>query len=173
MSRHISVGLVLLLLISSLSGIAFSFDKNDTGEEQFHSNPEELNLLQHKSMKNAQGILGVGGSSNDAGKGIATDSSGNAYVTGHFLGTANFGSTNLTSSGSDDVFIAKLSNSGSWQWVVKAGGSSSDKGFGIAVDSNGNAYVTGHFLGTATFGNTSLTSGGSQDIFVAKLSTNG
>jgi hypothetical protein len=115
----------------------------------------------------------AGGSAGEMGYGIAVDSSGNAYVTGEFSGTATFGSTNLTSSGSYDIFIAKLSSSGSWQWVVKAGGSASDNGMGIAVDSSGNAYVTGSFYGTATFGSTSLTSSGSQDIFIAKLSSSG
>ncbi|PXY74172.1 MAG: hypothetical protein CXX80_07800, partial [Methanobacteriota archaeon] len=173
MTQSKSAIMVVLLLVSSLSGIAFNFDEKDTVEGQFHSNPEELNLLQHKSMQNVQGILGGGGTSNDAGEGIATDSSGNAYVTGHFIGTATFGSTNLTSSGSDDVFIAKLSSSGSWQWAVKAGGSNSDKGTGIAVDSSGNAYVAGKFRATSTFGNTSLVSSGNDDIYIAKLSSGG
>ena len=54
-----------------------------------------------------------------------------------------------------------------WGWAVKAGGSAGEIGYGIAVDSSGNAYVTGTFEGTATFGSTSLTSSGGDDIFIA------
>ena len=173
MSRCKSVVLVLLLLISSLSGMAFSFDKNDTDEGQKLGGPGELNLLQHQSMQNVQGAWSGGGSGSDVGYGIAVDSSGNAYVAGSFYGTATFGNTNLTSNGSSDIFIAKLSSSGSWQWAVRAGSSGFDESLGIAVDSSGNTYVTGRFVGTSNFGSINLTSSGNYDIFIAKLSSSG
>ena len=46
-------------------------------------------------------------------------------------------------------------------------------GFGIATDKCGNVYVTGTFVGIATFGSTSLTSFAAEGIFVSKLDTNG
>jgi ELWxxDGT repeat protein len=139
----------------------------------YSSGGSDIFVAKLNSSGSWQWAIKAGSSTHDEGMGIALDSSGHAYVTGYFKGTATFGSTSLTSSGSQDIFIAKLSSSGSWQWVVKAGGSSNDYGKGIAVDSSGNAYVTGIFQGTATFGSTSLTSSGSQDIFIAKLSSSG
>ena len=115
----------------------------------------------------------AGGTYWDEGCDIAIDSSGNSYVTGYFYGTASFGSTTLTSSGDIDIFVAKLDSSGNWLWVKQAGGTSDDYGLGIATDSSGNSYVTGYFRGTASFGNTTLTSSGQDDIFVAKLDSNG
>ena len=112
----------------------------------------------------------AGGSGPDSGNGISVDQSGNAYVTGYFMGEATFGSTNLTNGG---IFIAKLSNDGLWQWAVSAGGSGYDLGHGIAVDSSGNAYVTGMIDGTVTLGSINLTSYGETDIFIAKLSSSG
>jgi len=118
-------------------------------------------------------VVNAGGTSGASGNGIATDLNGNSYLTGSFLGTVTFGSTSLTSSGSSDVFVAKLSSSGSWSWSVNAGGTSSDYGTGIAADSSGNSYLIGSFQGTATFGSTSLTSNGNSDLFVSKLSSSG
>ena len=115
----------------------------------------------------------AGGTGGDSGKGIDIDSTGNIYVTGHTVGTSTFGSTQISGNGSDDAFVAKLSSSGSWTWAVKADCSSSDKGNAIAVDSSGNAYIAGHFYGTINFGSTSLTSGGSYDGFISKLSSSG
>ena len=116
----------------------------------------------------------AGGPSNDEGLGIAVDGAGNVYVTGQFQGYATFGSHSLSSSGGYDIFVAKLSPNGNWLWAVKAGGTSSnDRGYGIAVDGAGNAYVTGYFQDTATFGSHSLSSSGGYDIFVAKLSPEG
>ena len=134
---------------------------------------DDIFVAKLSSSGSWQWTVKAGGSHSDIGNGIAVDSSGNAYVTGYFYGTANFGSTSLVSSGYYDIFIAKLSSSGSWQWAVKAGGSDSGWGNGIAVDSSGNAYITGHFLGNATFGSTSLVSSGYADIFIAKLSSSG
>jgi len=115
----------------------------------------------------------AGGTSDDYGLGIATDSSGNSYVTGYFYGTASFGSTTLTSSGDIDIFVAKLDSSGNWLWVKQAGGASTDQGNSITIDSSGNSYITGYFNGTASFGSTNLTSSGWDDIFVAKLDSSG
>ena len=65
---------------------------------------------------------GAGGASSDRGRAIATDALGNCYTTGSFVGTVTFGTTSLASSGSDDIFIAKLDTYGNWIWVKKAGG---------------------------------------------------
>ena len=59
-------------------------------------------------------------------------------------------------------------------WAKSAGGTSSDKGYSIAADANGNTYITSSFASsTITFGTTTLTNAdtnGSTDIFVVKLS---
>ena len=77
---------------------------------------------------------------------------GYAWVNGMFKETTTFGSHTLTASGQFDSFVAKLDSSGNWLWAVKAGGTESDEGNGIAVDGVGNAYVTGYFGDTTTFG---------------------
>lgn len=115
----------------------------------------------------------AGGPNYEVEESIATDSQGYVYITGRFSETANFGSISLTSSGNSDTFVAKLDTNGNWLWAIKAGGSGSEEGLGIAVDGNSNIYITGVFNNTATFGATSLNSSGNSDIFVAKLDTNG
>jgi len=117
----------------------------------------------------------AGGIANDEGIGISVDADGNSYVTGYFQETATFGAFTLTSSGSYDVFVAKLDTDGNWQWATKAGGSGGEncRGYGITIDDAGNSYVTGYFTGTATFGAFTITSNGSYDGFVAKLDTDG
>ncbi|MEN6446018.1 MAG: SBBP repeat-containing protein [Candidatus Cloacimonas sp.] len=98
----------------------------------------------------------AGGKSDDYGNSIAVDANGNSYVTGTFYGSsATFGSTTLTGSGYDDIFVAKMDSNGNWLWARQAGGTLSDLGNSIAVDANGNSYVTGTFDGSsATYGNT-------------------
>ncbi len=107
---------------------------------------------------------------------IAVDDDGNSYITGVFYDVAWFGNTTLISIGGPadpDVFVAKLDTAGGWVWAVRGGGYVGDSGYGIAVDEQGNSYVTGHFMWSASFGSFSLTSQGSADVFVAKLDTDG
>ncbi|MCC2547954.1 hypothetical protein LJY25_16010 [Hymenobacter sp. BT175] len=107
--------------------------------------------------------------------GVATDPAGNQYVSATFSGTLVLGGTTLVSAGNgDDVFVAKRSAvTGDWLWAVRVGGSTGDTSFGMAVDADGNALVTGNFTSVASFGTgptaTTLTSAGSNDVFVAKF----
>jgi hypothetical protein len=123
----------------------------------------------------------LGGSGNDEGFGIAVDSAGHAYVTG-FTSSPNFpttvGAFDGTLGGTNDAFVTKLNPTGSaLVYSSYLGGSGSDLGLGIAMDSAGNAYVSGRtsspdFPTTAgafqpAFG------GGTNDAFVTKLDPTG
>ena len=101
------------------------------------------------------------------------DGVGGVWITGIFAGIATFGSHTLTASGNYDIFVAKLGPNGNWLWAVKAGGIDYDYGYSIAVDGAGNAYVTGEFRYTSTFGSHTLTASGYSDLFVAKLNPSG
>ena len=122
-----------------------------------------------------------GGTTNDFGLSITVDASGNVYTTGSFYGTADFdpgtGFFNLTTIGSQDVFVQKLDASGNFLWAKSFGGSSTDYGYSITVDASGNVYATGNFQGTVDFdpgaGTNNLTSAGSYDVFVQKLDASG
>jgi hypothetical protein len=107
------------------------------------------------------------------GNAIATDASGNVYVTGRFSGITNFGGTSLTPSGVD-IFVAKYNGTGVLQWVRQAGGAGAfNYGYGIAVDGSGNVYVTGYIAAATDFGGTILTPVGNNDVFVAKYNSSG
>ena len=92
----------------------------------------------------------LGGSGGDDGLGIAVDAAGNAYVAGSAPGIlpttpGAFQPTLGGIVGQSDAFVAKLNASGTaLVYATYLGGTSNDDGLGIAVDSAGNAYVTGH-----------------------------
>jgi len=117
----------------------------------------------------------AGGTIWDNGNDIVADNDGNTYVTGHFNGTATFGSITLTSDGNDeDVFAAKIDSDGDFVWAVRAGGTHADYGYGIAIDAVSNVYLIGQYRGTATFGATTLLSDEDHsEVFVAKIARNG
>ena len=115
----------------------------------------------------------AGGSDYEAGASISSLSDGSSIITGSFLANASFGSTNLTSAGKNDVFIAKLDTDGNYLWAKQAGGSERDIGHGISSLSDGSSIITGFFDGNSNFGSTNLTSSGNFDIFISKLDSNG
>jgi uncharacterized protein YegP (UPF0339 family) len=107
-------------------------------------------------------------------RGISVDSSKNAYTTGSFSGTVDFGGGDVTSNAVSDIFVVKLDSDGNFQWVYTAGGSGNDRAVDIGTDSSGNSYITGNFSETVNFGGGDVTSAGnSDDIFVVKLDSDG
>ncbi|QJD86015.1 DUF7948 domain-containing protein [Cohnella herbarum] len=123
----------------------------------------------------------LGSSDFQSGNAIAVDSLGNAFVTGtttstDFPFTPGAFQSNLT--GSQNAYIVKLNELGSaLTYATYLGGSSTDLGFGIAIDGSGNAYVTGSTSSLdfpTTIGAFSRTyRGGSQDAFVTKINDRG
>ncbi|MFN0274415.1 MAG: T9SS type A sorting domain-containing protein [Chitinophagales bacterium] len=86
---------------------------------------------------------------------IALDAAGNIYVCGYFYSTQDFDpsatTVNKTSAGSEDIYIAKYSNTGGLLWVNTVGSTSSDQALDLAVDGSGQVYVCGTFYGTVDF----------------------
>src|SRR5438552_3467713 len=118
----------------------------------------------------------LGGSGGERGFGIAVDAAGNAYVTGT-TGSTNFpttpGAFQTTGGG---VFVSKLDAAGSaLLYSTYLGGSGDDRGYGIAVDAAGSAYVTGSADSTdfPTVNPLQAANGGVGDAFVSKLDATG
>lgn len=122
-----------------------------------------------------------GGTQNDVGLSLALDASGNIYIAGHFFGSTDFdpgaGVTTLTSNGDRDVFILKLDSDGEFLWAHSYGAAEDDYGYALALDDNGNVFITGKFEGTIDFdpgvGVNDLTSNGNEDSFIQKLDSDG
>jgi hypothetical protein len=140
-----------------------------------NNNPSTLKIshsLGSLSSPSWKWVTSAGGTRYDDGSDIAVDLMGNTYVTGMFIGTATFGNTTFSSPMNYNVYVAKLSPSGTWLWATCTGGYQGPEVYGISVDIGRNIYITGWFCQSATFGNTTL-DGGAGNVYVAKLSPNG
>jgi len=113
---------------------------------------------------------------------IKVDHFGYVYITGVFIGTADFdpgaGIFNLTSNASGlDIFVLKLDAAGNFVWVKSIGGIYYDAAYSIEIDLSGNVYTSGYFADVVDFdpgiGTYNLTAVGFNDIFISKLDASG
>ncbi|MBX2903739.1 MAG: T9SS type A sorting domain-containing protein [Chitinophagales bacterium] len=114
---------------------------------------------------------------------IASDASGNLYVSGDFIGAVDFDPDTVSAYTLTDSiqkgFLLKLSANGSFQWAKQMGGvgasAISTYNFvnAVAVDGASNVLVAGSFMGTVSMGSTTLISKGYSDIFISKLDASG
>ncbi|MCX6723943.1 MAG: SBBP repeat-containing protein [Candidatus Staskawiczbacteria bacterium] len=111
------------------------------------------------------------GASGNADRGLAVDTSGNVYVAGQ--SEATWGTPVRTYYGSGrDGWAAKLDSTGHLTWNTFLGGSAEDQGYGIAVDTSGNSYVTGSSYGAWGTSPVRAFSSG-LDAWMAKINTSG
>lgn len=141
------------------------------------------------SPLNLSFIRGIGGVSDEQVVDVALDHNGDIVVVGTFKNTVNFnptGSASLTSymqsasSYSADVFIAKYSAGGIFQWVNTFGGNSAsgDNVAGVEIDNANNIYVLGSFYDSVDYSiapgwQTMVAQPGLADLLFAKYSSNG
>lgn len=134
----------------------------------------------------------AGGTGSDAVQALTINQQGEVCLAGEFSsGAADFGATVLTcapatsSSYRRDVFVAKLTSTGTWLWAVRGGGiQTGETAASLVADATGYLYLAGTINGTAPFnadfgsstlvGNINLSLGnGDNDGYVARISANG
>ncbi len=132
-------------------------------------------------LPNHQWTKTFDGGSSAKGLGITADGDGNVYAVGVFGTTTDFDNSaatyNLTSNGALDTYLTKSTSEGNLIWAKNFGGISDDVPSEVAVDQDGNIYITGTFKGTADFdpnaGTLNLTSTGQEDVFILKVLSDG
>jgi len=133
-----------------------------------NSGDHDLFVVKYDSSGTKQWTRQLGTTSFDYVSGIATDSSGNVYVTGYTQGGLD-GNTNAGGMMPRDLFVVKYDSSGTKQWTKQLGTSGWDEGKGVATDSSGNVYVAG-YTGGGLDGNSNS---GGNDLFVVKYNSSG
>lgn len=115
----------------------------------------------------------AGGPYFEVGRGISNDNYGNIYLTGVFSYGSWFGSQQINTIGSADVFVASYNSSGTLRWVKRAGGYYYDEATSIKSDPYGNTYITGTYGVSSAFGATTLSGADYKEVFVASLTNYG
>jgi hypothetical protein len=111
----------------------------------------------------------AGGAAADYCYDIITHPSGDIHLTGGFGGTVIVGNDTLVASGFNDAFLMRCDPAGDPVTTVQFGGSGADFGYGLARLSSYDVVVSGYYDGTFTAGNTSFSTAGSRDVFVAQF----
>ncbi len=155
---------------------------NPAGSDLHSSNGEyDVFLVKYDSYGNFQWARTWGGTEDDYGRAVATDSLGDVYIAGYFNGTdVNFdpGGSDLHSAvGGTDIFLSKFNSNGDFQWAKTWGGTDLDDAWGIVADGSNNVYVSGKFLGeNVNFnpdGSDLHSSNGMDDAFISKFNSDG
>lgn len=142
---------------------------------------EDMFILKLNAAGNFTWARSVGGTANDQMFKVVVDEAGNIYTTGFYRGTADFDPGpavyNLTSAGSDAIFVLKLDATGNFSWAKSMGGPGfNNLGYSITLDRLGNVYTTGSFAGPADFDpgpGTYMMNSSGIDLFISKLDNNG
>ncbi|RLB60994.1 MAG: hypothetical protein DRI90_12415 [Deltaproteobacteria bacterium] len=107
----------------------------------------------------------------------AVDGNGHILVAGSFTESIDLGGGALDCAGGSDGFVAKLDANGNHMWSMRFGTWGYQEVTDLAVDSDDSLVVTGFFTGTVQFGAAdgagTLTSQGSDDVFVARIAADG
>ncbi|MCB9196508.1 MAG: SBBP repeat-containing protein [Flavobacteriales bacterium] len=121
----------------------------------------------------------IGGTDYDDAYSIDIDPLDNVIVSGSFVGNIDMNpginEEEVTSNGSDDVFLIALNSLGVFQWGASFGGIWSDVSYALTTDAEGNIYTTGYFESPSANFNfdpfiSELINSGEIDVFVQKIS---
>jgi len=126
---------------------------------------DDIALVKYSAAGTKQWTRQLGSPDVDEALGVGIDGSGNVYVAGVTYSSLD----GYTRAGEFDIVLAKYSPAGETQWVRQLGSTETDEAYALAVDTNGNAYITGLTAGDLD-GNTSA---GGNDMFLVKYDASG
>ena len=167
-----------IVLAGSFSGTA-DFDPTSAVSNLTSVGSSDLFLARYDALGNLLWAKRLGSAGSESFPFISKDVSGGICLAANFSGTLDIdpdaGTINLISTGSNDIFIAKYSSSGTFlSYGFKIGGGSNENVQDVQTDDLGNVYVIGRYEGTVDFdinaGVLNLTSLGGADGFIAKYS---
>lgn len=110
----------------------------------------------------------------ERGKSLVADADGNFYTTGSYTGNCNMGGVLiLPHLGSGDGYLAKFNSNGNLIWAKGVSSSGEDKGRNVALDNDGNVYLTATYKNNCSIGGTTITGTGRQNSLLAKFDSSG
>ncbi len=163
-------------------GAAMDFDPGTGVENRPTTGGVDIFVLKLDENGNLVWVVTQGSGQSDSGLGIAVDGDSNVYTTGYFRNTVDFdpglGVNNLSSNGSQDIYLQKLNSSGNLVWAASAGAGGVDHGRAIALVGDTHVISTGYFGGGSVdfdpgSGSATLVSSGGDDAYVQKLDSAG
>lgn len=161
-----------IILTGWFASASISFDStvlNNAG-----TTSSDLFIAKFDSSGNLIWAKSAGGTINDRGYGVSTDTNSNIFVTGWYSSpTINFETGVLTNAGSatNDIFLVKYDSNGTALWSKTIGGTNNDAGNACTTDASGNTYVTGNFVSASiNFGTGALNNAGTgtNDLYITK-----
>ena len=138
------------------------------------SNRGNNDLFVTKINANADKFLwatSAGSTGSDESRDVVLDTGGNLYITGYHGGAMTLGSTTLTHSGNGNLYVARISPGGTFQWGVSSTGTLGAEGSAIALNKD-QLLVCGFVMGPDVLGGKALTQHqGGRDVVLARLTT--
>ncbi len=135
----------------------------------------DLFLVKYDSNGNLTWANRAGGVYNDMAASVATDTSGNVFVSGNFESPSlTFGTVTITKTDTCQMFIVKYNSAGTALWATNAGKTNPDDINSMATDKRNNVYVVGNYSShTMTIGSSVINNAGNDDWYIFKFNTGG
>jgi hypothetical protein len=158
-----------------------NFDNTLTTAKHSSKGSADVYIAKFDLLGNYLWSKAIGGSSDEEGKSVSIDKSGNVLVTGFFNGSVDFDPSSSdyyrAADAARDIYILKLDKNGLFKYVKVVGGKGFDGGQTILTDAVNNIYTVGYFSNNVDFdpgvGDAYISSGTASSIFIQKLDSNG
>lgn len=121
-----------------------------------------------QTQKTWQWVKQLGGDSWDRCSGIACDSKNNIYISGSYFNALISSSKSISSSGSQDIFIAKYDENGDLKSLYSGGGKGADLATSMCITTGDNIVISGEISDSVSFGKHSISTTG-KHLFVSSI----
>lgn len=153
---------------ADFSGIALTY--NGTGATATDINSaRDAYIAKYDTSGNIIWVTPFGSTGNDHSWDIDVTPEDNIYITGNFENTVQFGSSQLTSQGATDVFMARLDSEGNFIWVKQHGGIDDVFGYAVCADQHQNIFFGGAYTQNSNDFDGIIKTNSEKDAYIGKV----